>query len=1039
MSEVSLRRSIVQIRTKDGDGAGVGFVLNEEGLVVTCAHVVQRTGVGPGDQIIVVFPDSSSVFEALVEDDGWCDPRGNDLAFLQISKEIPEDVIPAQLGVSSDSMSNSFASFGFPVLKDEQGNVAFQGAWANGTVLGRTTRGSGEEALQLTSYELDQGYSGAPVLDLVSNRIIGIVTDVKAANPYKKQQFLAWATPAESIVVARPEIPIFDSRDDYKKLPPRSAHILYKAQHFTGRQSHLAVLKEFWNRGKEGVLSLVGIGGAGKTAIVRRFLEQENWLDASTLERPDGLFIWSFYDAPDTAEFLTEAYFYFSQILSPDRLRVLRDGGRRANVFLLADILAQANRRFLIVMDGLEKMQSEGGQMSIERGKIIDPPLRHLLLRITDGVCGQTKAIVTSRFPLTDLVEWADSGYREIDVDKLEPKAARSLLRRIGVKGSDHSLTLLAQEYGSHALTLDLLGRLLVEYYEGDPLEAKYLPQVQLPQSIGSPGIVRQASKLTRVLSGYEAKLTEAELSILKCLSVFRRPITFDFVQNVFLGENTASIFEPIADMEPHRLRSLLHTLATRRLVILERQNGEYWFTAHPAVKDHFYNSLAEPKRIHDTVRSHLVSLVNAPGYHKPLNVRAINEIEELIYHTIKLGRTAEAYQLYKDRLGYLHLGWNLGDHVRGAGIARLFGLDEAEPIEDLGDLGTYEQERLMIDYGLYLKNLGLVDRAIHSFEEVVRTEQELQISNKNIALASQNLSAVQVLRGFLPGAEISARIALQAAKETSDIRLVQDCRVRLATALAFQGRIEEAELTFEEVIALLDEERKEDFPRDLPGIRLGWLLMRIGRFDEAEAVLEETLRLANYFNFGIICVRANVLIAELAHRTNRASEAEEALDSVKEWASKAYDQEMVVALNLVSSQLALQQADISRSQRSIEEGLRVAKECGYSIYWIDLKVAEGYANLFLNKIEDAKQCVRFALEGRSQTKGWVRQLGATQGECNYPWGAGDALHLLGEICSREGKPKEALDALIEAHSIRARISDIELENTQRLISALRG
>src|SRR5262249_17395724 len=74
---------------------------------------------------------------------------------------------------------------------------------------------------------------------------------------------------------------------------PRQVHRLPPAPDFLGRQAELAQLHSFWEGGGRGVLALVGLGGAGKTALAARFLG--DLLGPGRARRPRGLFVWSFY------------------------------------------------------------------------------------------------------------------------------------------------------------------------------------------------------------------------------------------------------------------------------------------------------------------------------------------------------------------------------------------------------------------------------------------------------------------------------------------------------------------------------------------------------------------------------------------------------------------------------------------------------------------------------------------------------------------------------------------------------------------------
>ena len=54
-----LTKGIVRIVKPDGSTAGTGFVVSDEGLIATCAHVVQLAGAGPGDTVQVSFHATS--------------------------------------------------------------------------------------------------------------------------------------------------------------------------------------------------------------------------------------------------------------------------------------------------------------------------------------------------------------------------------------------------------------------------------------------------------------------------------------------------------------------------------------------------------------------------------------------------------------------------------------------------------------------------------------------------------------------------------------------------------------------------------------------------------------------------------------------------------------------------------------------------------------------------------------------------------------------------------------------------------------------
>jgi hypothetical protein len=299
---------------------------------------------------------------------------------------------------------------------------------------------------------------------------------------------------------------------------PRLVHRLPPAPNFVGREAELHELRRLWAAGLRGVLALVGLGGAGKTAVASQFLDE--LLGAASGPRPHGLFVWSFYQEPDPGAFLREAYQYFA---GPAAAPPARGAGL---LHLLRERLA-AGGPYLLVLDGLERVQREDSDASHRYGEIEDPLLRALLTRVASGI-GRTAALVTSRFPLTDLDWLRGKGYRHLDVAGLDRPAALALLRARGVRGDDAELERLVDGYGAHALTLDHLGGLIGQFLEGDPARAPEAPAL-------GPAGDRQGLRLARLLRAYESHLPPEELALLCRLCLLRRSATREQLEHLFL------------------------------------------------------------------------------------------------------------------------------------------------------------------------------------------------------------------------------------------------------------------------------------------------------------------------------------------------------------------------------------------------------------------------------------------------------------------------------------------------------------------------
>src|SRR4051794_38212727 len=192
--------------------------------------------------------------------------------------------------------------------------------------------------------------------------------------------------------------------------PPahRIVHPLPPAPQFVGREPELDELRSSCCAPFRGVVALVGLGGAGKTATAARFLEE--LCRPGHPSRPEGLFVWSFYQEPDAGYFLNETYRYFARDDSP--AAPAKGAGL---LHLLRDALMTGGPH-LLVLDGLERVQRQEGDDPAQFGQIEDPLLEGLLTRVAEGL-GQTVALVTSRFPLTNLKGFTGRGYISLDID----------------------------------------------------------------------------------------------------------------------------------------------------------------------------------------------------------------------------------------------------------------------------------------------------------------------------------------------------------------------------------------------------------------------------------------------------------------------------------------------------------------------------------------------------------------------------------------------------------------------------------------------
>ena len=416
---------------------------------------------------------------------------------------------------------------------------------------------------------------------------------------------------------------------------------------FVGRQSELELLRDF-RRTPGGVFSLVGIGGAGKTAVLKEFLDET--LESNTY---DGILVWSFYDDPDTNAFLRAAVEYVSGEVSQDASGT---GWFHALKQCLED-----GARYLFILDGLERVQRSFTDAQGIYGELEDALLRGFLLRLLSTSI-QSQAILTSRFPVSDLDRWMRKGYTSLDIDHLGLDAAFHILRAVhGVQGDDRLLQNLTNQFGRHALTIDLLGGAISRFFKGDPTEVLAMKIQDTSDS--------SVARLSSVLNLYQELLSITELDLMSRLCVFRFGVTLESLGDIFLTNTGAAgslAGLPIAELED------IVTVLTDVHLCSKEPSGK--FSVHPAVRDHFYRLFRDTTEIHGAISDHLLSLSSRPGIGLPTEKQSLDLLEELIHHAIRADRLPDALEIYRYRMGgNEHLNVHLGEYTRTYRILSAF------------------------------------------------------------------------------------------------------------------------------------------------------------------------------------------------------------------------------------------------------------------------------------------------------------------------------------------------------------------------------
>ncbi len=244
------------VRILSGSRIGTGFVVSNNGLIVTCAHVL---GKAMPETAQVVFQATGEQREVKVIAEGWRAATDEDVAFLQVTGTLPEGVEPLPLSSSKGTDGHTIRTFGYPNVGEVEG---VRGAGKSLGLGGKTK--AGYPLLQLQSSEITAGFSGAPVWDEPRRRVIGMVVIAAEADDLGKLVETAFATPTETLLAIFPELHPSEICP-YRNL---EAFTEADASFFFGRQSIIDELV-YSLQNERRFLAVFGPSGSGKSSLVQ--------------------------------------------------------------------------------------------------------------------------------------------------------------------------------------------------------------------------------------------------------------------------------------------------------------------------------------------------------------------------------------------------------------------------------------------------------------------------------------------------------------------------------------------------------------------------------------------------------------------------------------------------------------------------------------------------------------------------------------------------------------------------------------------------
>ena len=596
--------------------------------------------------------------------------------------------------------------------------------------------------------------------------------------------------------------------------------------HFFGRQAELAALHAAWRDPGVGVVSLAAMGGAGKSALVRRWL---NDMQARGWDGAERVFGWSFvFQGSDAAP-----------VDSRDPAGAARDSADRfvdemarwlgdkpppgLDPWQKAERLVSWIRRrpTLLVLDGIEPMQHPSGPLS---GVIRDPSLATLLKELADGMHGL--CVVTSRVALTELRDRGDAVQHRA-LDRLDETAGVALLDAIGVRGGKRALEEAVTAYRGHALALNLLGTYLTRAWSGSVRRRDRVPRIEAVEG-GEPAKAvmvayerwfeagKPATWWQRLRLRFRPPVPGPEVAILRLMGLFDRPAEPEAIAAVRDGVSIRGLTDAFAEVGPEQWAAAVVDL--RALGLLERapERGRLLgaagagvaagragaaddadaddageddaaddadaehadadaaeaapglLDAHPLVREHFGARLRDeaPKAWqagHERLYRHFAGAAEE----QPATLAGMEPLFRAVLHGCAAGRYEEALdEVYWRRIRRGNEGYTV--HELGAfaaDLAALAGFFVTPWQRPQPTLTAHDQAAVLGWAGFGLRALGRLAEAVVPFEAGLARRVE-QADWKNAAADASNLAELLLTLGRLGETSAAAPGAVERARE---------------------------------------------------------------------------------------------------------------------------------------------------------------------------------------------------------------------------------------------------------------------------------
>jgi WD40 repeat protein len=405
---------------------------------------------------------------------------------------------------------------------------------------------------------------------------------------------------------------------------------------FYGRTSEITQLENWIITEQCRLVSIIGLGGAGKTTLATQ-------LSLQLRLHFERVFWRSLRNAPTIDEILADC---LSFLVGPEMRQLPLPASLNERLALLLKYLRQ--QRCLIVLDNFEAIlqagQPESSYHSEHRG------YGELLRRIA-GIEHRSCVILTSREKPTELNLWENnkSLVHTLALQGLETQAAQQLLAEVELSGSTADFQQLAQTYTGNPLALKLVASTIHELFGGSV--TNFLAEGQA--IFGG---------ISRLLDQQFERLSSIEQMVMYWLGIEREPGKLaELETDLFPTERKQNLWEALAAL---KARSLIEV-------------GPSNFTQQPVVMEYITERLVA-QLSHELLQNHFELLTryallkaSAKDYVRAAQVRML--VKPILQNLLTQWGSAAALEQYlRTKLDSLRLVPRFAQGYAGGNLANL-------------------------------------------------------------------------------------------------------------------------------------------------------------------------------------------------------------------------------------------------------------------------------------------------------------------------------------------------------------------------------